>query len=222
MNDPNTGSESEDQTRALLRAADPARSLAPADPTRVSALLEETMSQSVNVPQQGPNRTRWLLGGVAAAAAVATVVTLGITGSEDPSEPELPSAAATSSTTGTDPGSTGDSGSVTELTTGPAIAVKCAAPSSADAARQSVAFEGTVTKIVDGVVTLKPTEFFTGPATSLVTVAAPDQNMSEAPAEFVVGEDYIVGASGGRVAICGLTGPADDDLRALYEDAFGK
>ena len=40
--------------------------------------------------------------------------------------------------------------------------------------------------------------------------------------EFVVGESYIVGANDGQVAICGLTGPADDaTLRGLYEQAFG-
>lgn len=170
------------------------------------------MSQPADAPENKSARSRWLLlGGVAAAAAVATVVGIGINGSEDDQAPsadlkptDLPSL------------------SVTELSAGPAIAAKCAAPTSADAKKQSVAFEGIVTEVQDGTVTLAPTHFYNGEETATVVIAAPDQGMSEAPAEFVVGGSYIVGANDGRVAICGLTGPADDDLRALYEGAFGR
>lgn len=171
------------------------------------------MSQPVNSAEPR-NRPRWLvLGGVAAAAVIATVVVIGITNDDDP---------------GADVLTAGDSPlalptlSTTELTAGPAIAAKCAAPTAADARRQSIAFEGIVTEIAAGVVTLAPTEFFVGEETALVTVAQPDQGMSEAPSEFIVGQTYIVGASDGQLAICGLTGPADDDLRGLYETAFGK
>ena len=201
--------DADDETRRLLRAADPARALPSADPARVSALLEETMSQPVNEPK-GPARSRLLLiAGAAAAAVVATVVAIGVTGDGD------------------EPGNSGDpialpTTSTTELQAGPAIVAKCAVPTAEDAASQTLAFEGIVTEIADGTVTLRPTHFYTGEETSRVTIAAPNQAMSEAPAEFVVGESYIVGANDGRVAICGLTGPADDAaLRSLYEKAFG-
>ena len=75
--------DADDETRRLLRAADPARALPSADPARVSALLEETMSQPVNEPK-GPARSRLLLiAGAAAAAVVATVVAIGVTGDGD-------------------------------------------------------------------------------------------------------------------------------------------
>lgn len=169
------------------------------------------MSQPVNEPQDKPGLSRWLLIGGAAAAVVATVVAIGVSSSDDDSDGVKDDSSLALPTPST-----------TELTAGPAIEAKCAAPTAADAARQSVAFEGLVTQVQDGKVTLAPTHFFNGTETSLVTIAEPDQGMSEAPAEFVVGESYIVGANDGQVAICGLTGPADDDLRALYEDAFGK
>ncbi|RZI79971.1 MAG: hypothetical protein EOO67_19905, partial [Microbacterium sp.] len=74
----------DDETRRLLRAVDPARSLPSADPVRVAALLEDTMSQPVDEAPSKPTRSRWLiLGGVAAAAAVATVVAIGANGSND-------------------------------------------------------------------------------------------------------------------------------------------
>lgn len=194
----------------MLRATDPAHSLPDADPARVAALVEETMSHPANAPETTPARPRWLLlGGIAAAAAVATVVAIGVTRDDDPGsvQDDAPIVLPTPSTT--------------ELSSGPAIAAKCAAPTAADAARQSVAFEGIVTEVADGIVTLAPTHFYNGSETARVTIAEPDQGMSEAPAEFVVGETYIVGANDGQVAICGLTGPADDDLRRLYQEAFG-
>ena len=202
--------DADDETRRLLSAADPARSLSPADPSEVSALLEETMSQPENEPRKSPARSRLLLiAGAAAAAVVATVVAIGVTGNDDDAGNDgAPIALPTTSTT--------------ELRSGPAIAAKCAVPTVEDAKSQTVAFEGVVTEIADGKVTLLPTLFYTGEETSRVTIDAPDQQMSEAPAEFVVGQSYIVGANDGRIAICGLTGPADDaTLRGLYEKAFG-
>lgn len=202
--------EYDEETRRLLGSADPAHSLPPADPNRVSALLEETMSQTA--PAQTPNRSRWLLlGGVAAAAAVATVVAIGVSNSDDDnSDAKIPTAAST------------DTGTVTELSAGPGVEAKCMPPSAASAARQEIAFEGVVTEIADGKVTLRPLHFYNGAETSRVTIAEPDQGMSEGPVPFEVGETYIVGANDGQVAICGLTGLADEDLRALYAEAFGE
>ncbi|MCX6395009.1 MAG: hypothetical protein NTV23_00810 [Propionibacteriales bacterium] len=204
--------ETDDALRRRLRTGDPATALPPLDPNRVAALLEETMSETPNHSPK-PGRSRWLLvGGVAAAAAVLGVVALGL-GDND----ESPSGGGSS----TEPLAL-PTPSTTELEAGPAVAAKCLAPTAEAAARQTVAFEGIVTEIKDGTVTLAPTHFYAGEETALVKVAAPDQGMSEAPDAFVVGGEYIVGAKDGRVAICGLTGPADADLRGLYEAAFGK
>lgn len=202
--------ESDTSLRRLLSSADPAHSLPSADPSRVSAILEETMSQSAP-ERQSTSRSRWLLlGGVAAAAVVATFVAIGVSNSGDGTDTDIPTAATT------------NSGTVTELVAAPAMDVKCLPPSAADAAQQSVAFEGVVTEVADGTVTLRPLHFYKGTETSRVTIAEHDEGMSEGPAPFEVGQSYIVGANDGRVAICGLTGLADDDLRALYATAFGE
>lgn len=148
------------------------------------------------------------LGAVAAIAALA--LTAGCSDSDDG-----PEAGASGSQTPL------RINSVTELSAGPAVQAKCAAPTAADALRQTLAFEGKVTEVRDGKAFLEPAHFFTGRATDLVSIEQPDQGMSESAEEFVVGKDYIVGARDGKVSGCLLSGPANEDLRALYEAAFG-
>lgn len=189
-----------DETHRMLHAADPARSLPPADPARVASLLEATMSTTPS--DERSTRSRLLLISGAAAAAVAAAIAVGVIKAGDP----VPPAA---------------SRSVTVLSLG-AAAGKCAVPSADRVGAQPVAFEGTVTGVKDGVVTLAPSRFFRGSATDLVTVAEPDLAVSEMPVDFQVGQTYLVGATDGQVSICGLSGPATTELRALYEAAFPK
>lgn len=166
------------------------------------------MSHSPTQNQTAGRPGRRLLGGFAAAVLVAGFGAA-CSGGDD-SEATLPSTAGS------------DTGTVTELVTAPASDARCLPPRAADAARQSIAFEGVVTEIAAGTVTLRPLHFYTGTETSRVRIAQPDPGMSEGPARFEVGGDYIVGANDGQVSICGLTGVADDDLRALYAGAFGE
>lgn len=193
----------DDETRRLLRSSDPAASLPSVAPDRYAELLEEAMTEN---QQPAGNRPR-IVGGVLAAAAVAAAVLIGVNvlGDDDPGKPATAEPKQT----------------VTALTATGGGDAKCMAPDARIAARQDVAFEGTVTTIEDGVVTLRATTFWTDNATDLVTVTEPDLNSSEMPVDFVVGQDYIVGATDGSVSICGLAGLATDDLRALYDEAFG-
>jgi len=39
--------------------------------------------------------------------------------------------------------------------------------------------------------------------------------------DFREGERYLVAATGGSVAVCGLSGHYSQDLAALYAEAFG-
>lgn len=206
-------SDTDDETRRALRAADPAHAMPDADPTWVAALLEETMSQPTADTTPSTRRSRWLLiVPVAAAAAVAAVV-IGVRGSDDgDGSADIKDAAV----------ATNEVGSVTELSFASGASAKCLRPTPASAASQTVAFEGIVTEVADGKVSLRPTRFYTGTETSRVVINEPDRGMSEAPAEFVVGESFVVGARDGEVSICGLTGPADADILALYEAAFKK
>ena len=48
MSDHDAGRDDDPELRDRLRAADPASSLPPADPTRVARLLEDTMSSATD------------------------------------------------------------------------------------------------------------------------------------------------------------------------------
>lgn len=197
--------QSDDAIQDLLGALDPARDLPPVDAAALAERLEETMSQptsetSITSASRRPRRTNLILG--AAAATVALAVGTGVVVSQGNDDKAAPT--------------------TTKLTVGPTVEAKCKVPSADDVAGQEIAVEGTVVSIEDGLVTLDPSTFYKGTATDLVTVDEPDLGMSEMPVEFVVGKKYIVGATGGFVSICGLSGPATEELRALYDEAFGR
>lgn len=155
-------------------------------------------------PERRGVRRSTLLVGVAAAAALA-VVTLVAGNSHHKSAPR-----------------TAPKLTVTALRAPAGIEAKCMVPSADRIATQQIAFEGTVVAIKDGTVTLDPSHFFNGTATDRVSVAAPDLNMTELPVNFQLGQTYIVGATGGQVSLCGMSGLATADLRALYQQAFAK
>ncbi|WP_330252816.1 hypothetical protein OG874_43380 [Nocardia sp. NBC_00565] len=211
MTNSDNGFDADEQTRQQLRALDPARSLPPADADALASLLEDTMNQ----PHTDPTTTRLHRGGpprtvliaAAAAAAVLAIATVVTHGDDKPAgHPDTSTAKQT----------------VTALSVGPGVAAKCMPPSAEIVARQAIAFEGKVTNVTDNLVTLEATHFYSGTATDLVTVTKPDLGMSELPVDFQLGQTYVVGATDGHVSICGLSGLATDDLRALYEEAFGK
>ncbi|WP_127479710.1 hypothetical protein [Nocardioides pantholopis] len=215
----------EDRLRDRLRAADPASSLPPAGPERTARLLEATMTDDVDrlarsraaAPTEGARGRgplTWLVAG-AAVVVIAGAAVFTVTAADD-DEPELPSAQETLRA----PSGRAD---VTELSAAAAPG-RCAVPTPAALARQELAFEGTVQGVDEDVVVLAPTTFFAGPETDLVEVQAPaaqlDLLLDTVP--FQVGRSYLVAASGGRVSLCGLTGPATPDLERLYDDAFAR
>jgi hypothetical protein len=204
MTDRISGFEPDDDTRRLLGRSDPGHALQPIDPDRLDALLEGTMTQTENNPARRTT-TRRLIGIAAAAAVVAAGVGIGVTAiGSDHGDGSAPV----------------DARSVTRLAVDAAPATKCVAPEENDVTAEQVAFEGTVTAIANGVVTLQPTHFYAGPETDLVEVDQPDLETSELPVDFRVGKAYIVGATDGVVSICGLSGLATDQLRAVYDRAF--
>ena len=206
--------------RARLRASDPAASLPPADPDRVARLLEATMTQhpTLDEPQEtresGTRGRSPLTWAVAAAAAViigGVAMFALVGGGDDATEPPI----AGDSPTLAEP-------SVTVLAAPEPAAGRCMVPNADALAGQSLAFEGTVTEITDSVVVLEPEHFYTGDVTDLVEVQAPTPDLRAllGAVEFEVGGHYLVSATDGRVTLCGFSGRATDDLRALYEEAF--
>lgn len=206
--------DGDDELRARLRAADPASALPPADPTRVARLLEETMSNQTDTPltesretgTHGRSPLTWL---VAAAAAV-LIAGFGIFGLLDRgSDTHAPSAIAQQTVTHLHAPSAGGQG-------------RCMPPSTRVLSTQTLAFDGTVQQITDGVVTLAPTHFYTGNATDLVEIEAPSADLQAliGAARFEDGGRYLVSATDGRVTVCGMTAPWSDGLAALYTQAF--
>ncbi len=112
--------------------------------------------------------------------------------------------------------------SVTELVAA-APSQRCMLPDADVLRGQEIAFDGTVRSVAGGEATLEPDRFFTGEPTDLVVVKAPDGELQAllAAVDFREGERYLVAATGGSVAVCGLSGPYSEDLAALYAEAFG-
>jgi hypothetical protein len=207
--------DADDRLRARLRAADPAASLPPADPSRVARLLEDVMSTELTTEnRETGTRDRSPLTWLVAAAAVliiAGVATFGFLGHDD--DPAAPPTAV-------------DDKTVTELSASSVAAygARCMVPDAESLSRQSVAFDGTVTTLADGVVTLAPSHWYAGDPTDLVRVQAPPEVMQElvGAAKFEEGGRYLVSATSGQVTACGFTAPYSADLAALYEQAFAE
>lgn len=216
----------DDALRAVLAAADPARSLPPAEPAALSSLLAGVMSTDTR-SVAGPTRRRtpvsWL---VAAAAAVVIAGVGGYAATRGGDDPVAPTAAATpsESTALTSP-SPGDSGLPVPGTTTLSTSIyegRCAAPSSGFVAAQQQAFSATVTAISGRTITLQTSEVYAGEVAQTVQVQAPSRALRALiqGARFEVGGSYLVAASDGMVAPCGLTGKATGDLQSMYEKAF--
>ena len=210
----------DDELLARLRAADPAAALPPTDPASVDRLLEDTMSndlqhESRESGARDRSPTTWLV----AAAAVVIIAGVGFfaaaqLGGDDPTPP--------SATDGSSAGTTDLT--VTELSAPgqAAYAARCMVPDAPMLATQTIAFDGVVDDITDGLVTLTPTRFYAGAETEQVQVRAPAAELRAliGAVEFKDGERYLVSARNGRVSVCGFTGPYRPELAALYEEAF--
>ena len=189
-----------------LRTHDPAASLPPAEPAQVARLLEDAMSHDLDTPTRHRTPLTWLV----AAAAVLVIAGAGafaVLGGDD--EPQVPTAK--------DPAPT-----AVELSARPPVAAKCAVPTAELLGNQETAFDGTVSAITDGTVTLDVTSWYRGGPADQVTVDAPPADMQALvqAADFQTGQRYLVSANDGFVTVCGFTAAYSDDLAALYAEAF--
>lgn len=177
---------------------------------------------------RGRSRLTWL---VAAAAAVVLVGggALLLVGQDDDDVP-VSAADGPSSTSpavsSPSSSSAATSDTVTDLTaSGDSAALKCMVPESSPevVAHQSTVFDGVVESISGSVVTLRPTRFYAGDPTDLVTVTAPSDDMQAllSAVEFEEGKRYLVAATDGRVTFCGFSAEYTESLARVYETAFG-
>lgn len=190
--------------RDRMRAADPARDLAPLDPTWLDHRMEQIMTDTTTAaPAPASRRARrvWAplagIAAVAAAAAIAVPLALGGGGSPSIEALEQPSGG----------GLAGGS---------------CPVIAPEQLTVQDQAFAARVISVEGGTALLEVTERFTGEVADRVEVPqvdATDGDFSGVP--FEAGEEYLVAASGGVIALCDLTGEDSVELRAIYDEAFG-
>jgi len=226
--------DADDELRALLRTADPARTLPPADQAAVSDLLEDIMSTDLDArpdaPEAQPRRGRvtWLV-----AAAAATVIAgagglalSALDSGSDPAPSAGPAVESSAPAPSADAGQPvgGASAGTTELTAAASTPGRCAAPTAEFIAAQQQAFEGTVTAIDGDRVTLQTSEVFSGEVGQTVVVDAPAAAMQSLiqSTQFEVGGTYLVSATDGQVAVCGFSGRAGGELESLYTQAFSR
>lgn len=162
-----------------------------------------------------------------AAAAALLLALTGCGGQDDASSDGDATSTQTSTATSTpEPGETsGDAAADTlALTADSSVASKCAMPSAETLATFDTAFEGTVTSIDDGMVTLSVDEWYAGDEAGTVTVEAPSQELEDLllAVDFTEGRTYLVSATDDRVTLCGFTAETSPELQALYDEAFAR
>lgn len=197
----------DDELRARLQAADPALSDVPV-PSWTDDLVEATMqiNETLEPQQAEPRRRLWIAG--AAAAAVVAVAFGGY--------------ALTDEDDGGDPAET--AGTTLALTTQADDPMRmCMAISPESLAFADIALSGTVDSVDGDTVTIDPDEWFKGgDGVGTVTVTAGDEEvLLEGGITFAEGERYLLTASNdGQVGVCGSSALWNEELAAMYAQAF--
>lgn len=194
-----------DEFDQRLRAADPApREVDASQSLRARALLEQIMSEPTTSLQPDLEKSfparRWL------AAAAAVVAIAGIAGVALVDRDDA------------------DGGTMTLADGEPGDPMAMCLELTPEAlAPVDVAFGGTVTEVDGPSATLEVTRWYKGGDASTVTVEndSPGSVALEGGVEFVVGDDFLVTATGGVLnSACGMSGPATPEYEALFDEAF--
>lgn len=192
----------DDELRARLEAADPARHDVPA-----ASWIDELVEATVSGTEQETARRRngWVLG----AAAAAVVAALGVGGyavlaDDDGGGSDEPTTLALTLPKG-DP------------------MMMCIALSPEELSRVDQAFSGTATEVGDRSVTIETDHWYKGGDADLVTLetSGDEYVLLEGGIEFAEGERYLVSASLGTVGSCGFSGVWTEELAGVYAEAFG-
>ena len=100
---------------------------------------------------------------------------------------------------------------------------RCMAPSADVLAQADVAFDGTVRSVEHGLVDLEVGTWYAGGDGDLVTVRAQPGAMQAliGAVAFEEGGRFLVAGQGSDLMVCGLSAAYDEQLAALYAEAFG-
>lgn len=186
------------ELRRLIRAADPASSLAPLRDDQLARLAEDAMTQK---PATTTARRRaplfaglGALAGGLAAAAVALTLALG------------PGSAPTR---------------LDQPPAGSGLSAMCAVVTAEAIADSDTAFRAEATGIDGDVVTLSVLDVLHGEVGD--TVTAPQGGgtaIDGEPLQFAEGATYLLATRDGVISTCGLSGEDSPELEALYSEAF--
>lgn len=203
----------DDELQQRLRRIDPAaRSSAhPATGPRAAALLESIMDTPLHTadnprpssPARSRGTRRWFAAAAAGAAALAVGVgALALTAGDD--NEETATSVAYSFGEPVDP-----------------MMMMCLPVTDYVPTPGLVGFKGIVTAATDTTVTVEVSKWFAGGDADIVELNTTDVAIPALDGvEFVVGGEYLVTVLDGQVLTCGLSGPADPVLEALYEGWF--
>lgn len=149
----------------------------------------------------------WVVGALAVLAVLAGVVALSTSGNDDE-----PAAKKPEETT------------LRLQAAGAGAQSKCMVPTAGTLALADEAFEGTVTRATDEEAVLDVTRHYTDGSYTTASVRTAGAALTAAldGVTLEVGKSYLVSSAGGMVTLCGFSGPAEEPLRALYAEAFGK
>lgn len=201
----------DDELKAHLHHADPARRLTGAD-SWIDDLAEATMQTETSTEQPRGRRTLALVAAAAAVVAIVGGVAFALTGGDDDTPAKDPAAR--------------DAEERTEL----ALALPradsmqmCIEFSPGALEPMKVAFSGEVTEVEGETVRITPDHWYRGgdDATDVVLTAGSPEVLLEGGITFEEGQRYLVSANGGQVATCGLSGPYSEEMAAAYAEAFG-
>ena len=207
----------DDELRSRIAATDPMHdgvSTNPIDSAEAHALLEaivniqldepETPPADAPDPAERPRRSKWLAPTLAVAAAAGIAVggaaVAGVFDSGGDGEP-----------------------SVFALSTGDVdpMMMSCLAPDASVIAQSPVAFRAVVDTVDGEQVTMTVDTWYAGGDADVVELTAPaGMQALIGGLDFQPGETYLVSAYDGVVSYCGLTGPATQELQAMYDQAF--
>lgn len=199
----------DDELRARLRAADPARRDAPAE-SWIDELVEATvtMNEQENRTEETRSRSRWLVPAVAAAAVAAIAV------------------GGYAVVAGDDGGGAKDEQQTELALTLPAsdpMTTMCIQFSVEALSMAEVAFAGTATDVTGDQVTLDVDHWYKGGDADVVEVTGSSDAgvLLEGGIQFAEGERYLVTATDGNVGVCGFSSEYTDEMAAAFDEAFG-
>jgi hypothetical protein len=202
----------DDELKARLQAADPARRDTPVD-SWIDELVEATVTVNdqagqVNPTEEPRSRNRWLVPGVAAAAVAAIAVGgYGFVAADDGGGGKDEQTELALTMPANDPN---------------APMSMCIAFSAETLAPMETAFAATATDVTGDQVTLDVDRWYKGGDADVVELTSSSDAgvMLEGGITFTEGERYLVTATEGTVNGCGFSGVYTDDMAAAFDEAF--